>query len=109
MPEHSQAVELEFTVLEAEIAAHAVERLAGGAQGRSLWEQRMVYVQGIAAIVVKGTQAQGSVVAGPGRTGSLHLFANIGVAFQVKALGDTDVDVLRVSHGRGVVTSIHKS
>ena len=56
---HADAVEFQMAILEAEVAAGAIERLVNCAKSG---EQRTVHVERIAAVVVESAEANGSVV-----------------------------------------------
>src|SRR5260370_25149603 len=97
MAVHEQPVNVQdVAVVEVEIAAHAIKRLARGQYLRIADEVRAAETLHRTSVEVVASQSQVGVVARPRGSGSLDGMTALGIALQVETVSEAAVEIFEV-------------
>src|SRR5258708_10688317 len=91
MPEHSESEEFQLSMLESNIAAHAIEGFLDGRQTR---EEQSVLILLVIAVVVEESKSDGRVVPRSSWPCGLDGVAALWIPLQVELLRQANVNVL---------------
>src|SRR6516225_6612595 len=93
---HVEPINIQVAIIEGEIGAGTVERLAGSNYCRSAGKRSAAEALHRASVKVEGTQVEISMVARPRWSGSLYLVAALRVLLQVESVGNPCVHIFEV-------------
>src|SRR5258708_15701539 len=103
MPEHSESEEFQLSILESNIAAHAIEGFLDGRQTR---EEQSVLVLLVLAIVVEEPEPDRRVVPWTGWSCGLDGVAALRIPLQVELFREANVNVLRAPRSCSDIASV---
>src|SRR5579859_609673 len=99
MAVHKHSIEVKGTVVKAEVASSAIERLSGGQDDRLRGKVLSRKALHRATVEVKRSHIDVRVLSRPGCSRSLYRVAARRIALQVEAIGESSINVLEVGVG----------